>query len=196
MTGNACKEEGSRGSVMAPMVAATFHHFYWSACSKKEFHRRVRWVDGYFTLEYILELYLKVNICRRWSCLLNKPRHDSLGQLRTTVRETFTMDEQCRMEFGEGWVLFYYTLLYINNDTFHHLWYSEIFKFFNFTFKFAQTSIICIFWTKSYEHCKTFDIEEPCSRLWCGNSNISESCKTKKGPPLEGTLCGTSKVNF
>lgn len=124
MTGNACKEEGSRGSVMAPMVAATFHHFYWSACSKKEFHRRVR----------------------RWSCLLNKPRHDSLGQLRTTVRETFTMDEQCRMEFGEG-----------------------------------------------YEHCKTFDIEEPCSRLWCGNSNISESCKTKKGPPLEGTLCGTSK---
>lgn len=41
-TGNACKEEGSRGSVMAPMVAATFHHFYWSPCSKKEFHRRVR----------------------------------------------------------------------------------------------------------------------------------------------------------
>lgn len=50
-----------------------------------------------------LELYnLKIDIYRRWSCLLNKPRHDNLGQLRTTVRETFTMDEQCRMEFGEG----------------------------------------------------------------------------------------------
>ncbi|XP_050472499.1 A disintegrin and metalloproteinase with thrombospondin motifs 18-like isoform X2 [Bombus huntii] len=124
-TGNACKEEGSRGSVMAPMVAATFHHFYWSACSKKEFHRRVR----------------------RWSCLSNKPKHDGLSQLRDTIRETFTMDEQCRMEFGEG-----------------------------------------------YEHCKTFDVAEPCSRLWCGNSNVSESCKTKKGPPLEGTLCGDSKI--
>ncbi|KAK9307654.1 hypothetical protein QLX08_002067 [Tetragonisca angustula] len=123
-TGNACKEEGSRGSVMAPMVAATFHHFYWSACSKKEFHRRVR----------------------RWSCLSNKPKNDGFGQLRTTVHETFTMDEQCRMEFGEG-----------------------------------------------YEHCKTFDVAEPCSRLWCGNSNVSETCKTKKGPPLEGTLCGSSK---
>ncbi|CAK9807329.1 A disintegrin and metalloproteinase with thrombospondin motifs 3 [Anthophora plagiata] len=123
-TGNACKEEASRGSVMAPMVAATFHHFYWSACSKKEFHRKVR----------------------RWSCLLNKPKHDDSTQLKATVRETFTMDEQCRMEFGEGYGL-----------------------------------------------CKTFDVAEPCSRLWCGNSNISQSCKTKKGPPLEGTLCGNSK---
>lgn len=47
----------------------------------------------------------------------------------------------------------------------------------------------------SYEHCKTFDVAEPCSRLWCGNSNVSETCKTKKGPPLEGTLCGSSKVD-
>ncbi|XP_076243278.1 A disintegrin and metalloproteinase with thrombospondin motifs 3 [Calliopsis andreniformis] len=123
-TGNACKEEGSRGSVMAPIVAATFHRFYWSPCSKKEFHRRVR----------------------RWSCLLNKPKHESSTQLKATVRETFTMDEQCRMEFGDG-----------------------------------------------YELCKSFEVVEPCSHLWCGNSNISQSCKTKKGPPLEGTECGVSK---
>ncbi|XP_026673494.1 A disintegrin and metalloproteinase with thrombospondin motifs 3-like isoform X2 [Ceratina calcarata] len=123
-TGNTCKEEGSRGSVMAPMVAATFHHFYWSACSKKEFHRKVR----------------------QWSCLLNKPRHDGVAQTKTIIRNTFSMDEQCRMEFGEG-----------------------------------------------FEHCKAFSVAEPCSRLWCGNSNISQTCKTKKGPPLEGTLCGISK---
>ncbi|XP_076647528.1 A disintegrin and metalloproteinase with thrombospondin motifs 1 [Halictus rubicundus] len=122
--GNACREEGLRGSVMAPMVAATFHHFYWSACSKKEFHRRVR----------------------RWSCLLNKPAYGSSGPLKASIRETFTMDEQCRVEFGEG-----------------------------------------------YKLCKSFDVVEPCSHLWCGNRNISETCKTKKGPPLEGTLCGASK---
>ncbi|XP_076296368.1 A disintegrin and metalloproteinase with thrombospondin motifs 3 [Lasioglossum baleicum] len=123
-TGNACREEGLRGSVMAPMVAATFHHFYWSACSKKEFHRRVR----------------------RWSCLLNKPEYGSSTSLKASIRETFTMDEQCRVEFGDG-----------------------------------------------YELCKSFDVVEPCSHLWCGNRNISETCKTKKGPPLEGTLCGVSK---
>nr|XP_033324543.1 A disintegrin and metalloproteinase with thrombospondin motifs 3-like isoform X1 [Megalopta genalis] len=123
-TGNTCSEEGLRGSVMAPMVAATFHQFYWSACSKKEFHRRVR----------------------RWSCLLNKPTYGSSTPLKASIRETFTMDEQCRVEFGEG-----------------------------------------------YELCKSFDVVEPCSHLWCGNRNISETCKTKKGPPLEGTLCGASK---
>ncbi|XP_015434707.1 PREDICTED: A disintegrin and metalloproteinase with thrombospondin motifs 3-like [Dufourea novaeangliae] len=122
--GNTCRDEGSRGSVMAPMVAATFHHFYWSSCSKKEFHRRIK----------------------RWSCLLNKPTYDSSTPLKATIRETFTMDEQCRMEFGDG-----------------------------------------------YELCKSFDVMEPCTRLWCGNRNISETCKTKKGPPLEGTLCGVSK---
>ncbi|XP_034186806.2 A disintegrin and metalloproteinase with thrombospondin motifs 1 isoform X1 [Osmia lignaria lignaria] len=124
--GNACKEESSQGSVMAPMVAATFHHFYWSTCSKNEFHRRVR----------------------RRSCLSNKPKYEGSKQLKAAFRETgtFSMDEQCRIEFGEG-----------------------------------------------YEYCKTFDVTEPCSRLWCGNSNISETCKTKKGPPLEGTVCGVSK---
>lgn len=104
-TGNACKEEGSRGSVMAPMVAATFHHFYWSACSKKEFHRRVRWGFSFYSSVYLLELHTpKIGICRRWSCLSNKPKNDGFRQLRTTVHETFTMDEQCRMEFGEGYV--------------------------------------------------------------------------------------------
>ena len=41
-SGNSCGDEASRGSVMAPIVAATFHRFHWSACSKKEFHRRAK----------------------------------------------------------------------------------------------------------------------------------------------------------
>lgn len=149
-----------------------------------------------------LELYtLKIDICRRWSCLLNKPRHDNLGQLRTTVRETFTMDEQCRMEFGEGWVSYVDELhvLYTNNDIFYYPQFDIqrsflilLLNFISFALEVYHSNLYS--WMKSYEHCKTFDIEEPCSRLWCGNSNISESCKTKKGPPLEGTLCGTSKV--
>ncbi|XP_035719089.1 A disintegrin and metalloproteinase with thrombospondin motifs 2-like [Vespa mandarinia] len=122
--GNFCVEEASLGSVMAPMVAATFHHFYWSTCSKKEFHRKVK----------------------QWSCLLNRPNDNNTTRLNINIQEMFTMDEQCRVEFGQG-----------------------------------------------YHLCKSFEIREPCSRLWCGNSNISQACKTKKGPPMEGTLCGKNK---
>lgn len=104
----------------------------------------------------------------------NKPKHDGLSQLRDTIRETFTMDEQCRMEFGEGYVSYAnFRCSFLSDRRFDN----------EFSIEF------------SYEHCKTFDVAEPCSRLWCGNSNVSESCKTKKGPPLEGTLCGDSKVN-
>jgi len=38
--GNDCIQDAVTGSVMAPMVSATFHHFRWSACSKKEFHTK------------------------------------------------------------------------------------------------------------------------------------------------------------
>lgn len=44
--------------------------------------------------------------------------------------------------------------------------------------------------------CRAFDIIEPCSHLWCGHKNASAVCKTKKGPPLEGTECGRHKVIF
>jgi hypothetical protein len=38
--GNDCIQDALAGSVMAPMVSATFHRFSWSACSKKEFHTK------------------------------------------------------------------------------------------------------------------------------------------------------------
>ncbi|KAJ8983287.1 hypothetical protein NQ317_010537 [Molorchus minor] len=82
----------------------------------------------------------------KWSCLLNIP--DGVGDiaLNATLQTSFTMDEQCRMEFGNG-----------------------------------------------YSMCKAFEIIEPCSHLWCGHQNSPLVCKTKKGPPLEGTECGFGK---
>lgn len=35
--GNTCTDETIEGSVMAPMVSATFHKFSWSNCSREEF---------------------------------------------------------------------------------------------------------------------------------------------------------------
>ncbi|XP_043274016.1 A disintegrin and metalloproteinase with thrombospondin motifs 2-like [Venturia canescens] len=123
--GNTCGEEALMGSVMAPMVAATFHRFHWSSCSRKEFHRHIK----------------------HFQCLDNKPSDGNSTHLgKETARETFTMDEQCRMEFGEGYAL-----------------------------------------------CRSFELPGPCSHLWCGHTSVSEVCKTKKGPPLEGTVCGKNK---
>ncbi|XP_012282946.1 A disintegrin and metalloproteinase with thrombospondin motifs 3 [Orussus abietinus] len=122
--GNTCGEEATLGSVMAPMVAATFHRFHWSPCSKREFHQRTK----------------------KWSCLSNQPNVSNATHLAATLEETFTMDEQCRMEFGEGYTL-----------------------------------------------CRSFNLPDPCSHLWCSRINASQICKTKKGPPLEGTTCGDDK---
>lgn len=45
--------------------------------------------------------------------------------------------------------------------------------------------------------CRAFEIVEACSHLWCGHQNSPLVCKTKKGPPLEGTECDFGKVrNF
>ena len=39
---NECADEGYRGSVMAPLVAATFSRFHWSRCSKQEYHHKAK----------------------------------------------------------------------------------------------------------------------------------------------------------
>ncbi|XP_030754614.1 A disintegrin and metalloproteinase with thrombospondin motifs 2-like isoform X1 [Sitophilus oryzae] len=126
--GNTCDEDALEGSVMAPMVAATFSKFSWSGCSKKEFQEKVS----------------------NWDCLTNPPS-STQGEilLNATLQTIFSMDEQCRMEFGDG-----------------------------------------------YSMCRAFDVSEPCSHLWCGHKHNPFVCKTKKGPPLEGTECGFGKWCF
>ncbi|KAK5650098.1 hypothetical protein RI129_001127 [Pyrocoelia pectoralis] len=122
--GNDCGDAALDGSVMAPMVSATFHKFTWSECSRKEFKIKQS----------------------QWICLQNSPSWKETTVLNGTIDTAFTMDEQCRMEFGDG-----------------------------------------------YQLCRSFDIIEPCSHLWCGHVSSPLVCKTKKGPPLEGTECGFDK---
>lgn len=78
----------------------------------------------------------------------NIPRLKNVTYLNSEIEtlQKFTMDEQCRMEFGDG-----------------------------------------------YMFCRGFDIVEPCSHLWCGHIESPLVCKTKRGPPIEGTECGFNK---
>ena len=45
-----------------------------------------------------------------------------------------------------------------------------------------------------YFLCRSFALSDPCTHLWCGHKSSPQLCKTKKGPPLEGTPCGQDKV--
>lgn len=40
---------------------------------------------------------------------------------------------------------------------------------------------------------RTFD---PCKQLWCSHPDNPYFCKTKKGPPLDGTECAPGKVSL
>lgn len=125
-SGNDCDQDALEGSVMAPMVAATFSKFSWSECSKREFKEKTKHSN--------------------WTCLSNPPKAKVEILLNATLQTAFNMDEQCRMEFGDGFLM-----------------------------------------------CRAFDIIEPCAHLWCGHKDSPLVCKTKKGPPLEGTECGFGK---
>ena len=39
-----------------------------------------------------------------------------------------------------------------------------------------------------------FTTFEPCKQLWCSHPDNPYFCKTKKGPPLDGTECAPGKV--
>lgn len=77
-----CEKEGLRGSVMAPTVLATLHNYAWSSCSKQQFHEKAK----------------------KWWCLHQRSQDEGveLGGAKELSHYVFTMDEQCRTEFGEG----------------------------------------------------------------------------------------------
>ncbi|VVC96306.1 unnamed protein product [Leptidea sinapis] len=77
-----CDTEGLKGSVMAPTVLATLHNYAWSSCSKQQFHEK----------------------SAKWWCLHERSQDDGveLGGAKELSNYVFTMDEQCRTEFGEG----------------------------------------------------------------------------------------------
>lgn len=48
----------------------------------------------------------------------------------------------------------------------------------------------------SFTVCKSFSYKDPCTQLWCADNRNSQFCKTKKGVPLDGTVCGHYRFCF
>ncbi|KAK2496889.1 hypothetical protein MC885_015562 [Smutsia gigantea] len=44
-----------------------------------------------------------------------------------------------------------------------------------------------------YMMCTAFRTFDPCKQLWCSHPDNPYFCKTKKGPPLDGTMCAPGK---
>ncbi|KAM4578289.1 A disintegrin and metalloproteinase with thrombospondin motifs 3 [Fundulus diaphanus] len=122
--GNRCGDETAMGSVMAPLVQAAFHRYHWSMCSGQELKRYIHTYD----------------------CLLDDPFKHDWPQLPELPGINYSMDEQCRFDFGVG-----------------------------------------------YKICTSFRTFDPCKQLWCSHPDNPYFCKTKKGPPLDGTECATGK---
>uniref|UniRef100_H3ASK2 ADAM metallopeptidase with thrombospondin type 1 motif 3 n=1 Tax=Latimeria chalumnae TaxID=7897 RepID=H3ASK2_LATCH len=118
--GNRCGDETSMGSVMAPLVQAAFHRYHWSRCSGQELKRYIHSYD----------------------CLLDDPFEHDWPKLPELPGINYSMDEQCRFDFGVG-----------------------------------------------YKMCTAFRTFDPCKQLWCSHPDNPYFCKTKKGPPLDGTEC-------
>lgn len=123
--GNTCSQDAEEGSVMAPLVLATFTRFHWSSCTKREHAAKLN----------------------KWFCLNDDPSSSLMKSVfQSPLGRVYSLDEQCRMEFGDGFQL-----------------------------------------------CRSFVLSDPCLHLWCSNKTAPLLCKTKKGPPLEGTPCGKGK---
>ncbi|XP_061491244.1 A disintegrin and metalloproteinase with thrombospondin motifs 14 isoform X2 [Rhineura floridana] len=125
--GNRCADETSMGSIMAPLVQAAFHRYHWSRCSKQELNRYIHSYD----------------------CLLDDPFEHNWPKLPELPGINYSMDEQCRFDFGVG-----------------------------------------------YKTCTAFRTFDPCKQLWCSHPDNPYFCKTKKGPPLDGTECASGKWCF
>uniref|UniRef100_A0A3P9HCU6 ADAM metallopeptidase with thrombospondin type 1 motif, 14 n=1 Tax=Oryzias latipes TaxID=8090 RepID=A0A3P9HCU6_ORYLA len=125
--GNRCADETSMGSIMAPLVQAAFHRYHWSRCSKQELNRYIHSYD----------------------CLLDDPFEHKWPKLPELPGINYSMDEQCRFDFGVG-----------------------------------------------YKMCTAFRTYDPCKQLWCSHPDNQYFCKTKKGPPVDGTDCAPGKWCF
>ncbi|KAM7000344.1 A disintegrin and metalloproteinase with thrombospondin motifs 2 isoform 1-T1 [Tautogolabrus adspersus] len=135
--GNRCGDEVHMGSIMAPLVQAAFHRFHWSRCSMQELGRYLNSYD----------------------CLRDDPFDHNWPSLPQLPGLHYSMNEQCRFDFGVGYTM-------------------------------------CTALQKAGQSGTQYRTFDPCKQLWCSHPDNPFFCKTKKGPPIDGTMCGNGKHCF
>ncbi|XP_023254949.1 A disintegrin and metalloproteinase with thrombospondin motifs 2-like [Seriola lalandi dorsalis] len=108
------------------------------------------------------------------------------------VQATFHRYHWSRCSWRE---LHQYLHLYdcLRDDPFNHDWPSQP-QLPGFQYSMDQQ---CRFdFGPGYSLCTAYTTLDPCKQLWCSDYNNPFFCKTKKGPPLDGTKCGPGKHCF
>uniref|UniRef100_A0AAX7VMK8 ADAM metallopeptidase with thrombospondin type 1 motif, 2 n=1 Tax=Astatotilapia calliptera TaxID=8154 RepID=A0AAX7VMK8_ASTCA len=81
----------------------------------------------------------------------------------------------------------------LRDDPFNHNWPAQP-QLPGFQYSMDQQ---CRFdFGPGYSLCTAYTNIDPCKQLWCSDYNNPFYCKTKKGPPLDGTKCGPGKHCF
>ncbi|XP_030602077.1 A disintegrin and metalloproteinase with thrombospondin motifs 2-like isoform X2 [Archocentrus centrarchus] len=81
----------------------------------------------------------------------------------------------------------------LRDDPFNHNWPAQP-QLPGFQYSMDQQ---CRFnFGPGYSLCTVYMNTDPCKQLWCSDYNNPYFCKTKKGPPLDGTKCGAGKHCF
>uniref|UniRef100_A0A669F9V8 ADAM metallopeptidase with thrombospondin type 1 motif, 2a n=1 Tax=Oreochromis niloticus TaxID=8128 RepID=A0A669F9V8_ORENI len=81
----------------------------------------------------------------------------------------------------------------LRDDPFNHNWPAQP-QLPGFQYSMDQQ---CRFdFGPGYSLCTVYTNTDPCKQLWCSDYNNPFFCKTKKGPPLDGTKCGPGKHCF
>ncbi|XP_067348055.1 A disintegrin and metalloproteinase with thrombospondin motifs 2-like isoform X2 [Channa argus] len=81
----------------------------------------------------------------------------------------------------------------LRDDPFHHNWPAQP-PLPGFHYSMDQQ---CRFdFGINYSLCTAYTNHDPCKQLWCSSYDNPFFCKTKKGPPLDGTKCGPGKHCF
>ncbi|XP_017575770.2 A disintegrin and metalloproteinase with thrombospondin motifs 2 isoform X1 [Pygocentrus nattereri] len=63
-------------------------------------------------------------------------------------------------------------------------------------FDFGMGYMMCTALQKVARSAKQYSTYDPCKQLWCSHPENPFFCKTKKGPPIDGTKCATGKHCF
>ena len=157
---------------MAATVQANFNSLYWTSCSRRSLERYIGYV-AYKIDAYNFTQSMQV-FCVRFRglyCLNDKPKTPSWPKYEQPYGMSWTMDEQCRQEFGEGFVQC---------------------KAVSHKLDIVQNSFCA---SKCKNACfLQFVGMDLCDMLWCSEGGEQYICKTKRSPPLPGTSCGYNKV--
>lgn len=137
--------------------------------------------------------------CSSYDCLLDDPFEHQWPSLPELPGINYSMDEQCRFDFGVG----YKTCTAVSIVPVLPLCCCPV----SVTLSCAHQesgAFSCLESRLSVGQDDTntnillalqFRTFDPCKQLWCSHPDNPYFCKTKKGPPLDGTECSLGKVS-